>query len=78
MVNDYIDSGLDKDIINHDIGGNTEKNVQFVSISYKEAHEPLSLEGIPEREFKVGIIKIPTIYYSKIWKYLIEDVELKR
>ena len=69
---------MDKDIINPDVGANIEKNVQFASLSHKETHDPLSLEDFPEREFEVGINKIPTICYSQIWKYLIEDVELKK
>ena len=76
MIN--IDSGLDKDIINPDVGANIEKNVQFLSLSYKEAQDPLSLENFPEREFEVGSKKFLTTCYSQIWKYSIEYVEFKR
>ena len=38
---------------------------------------PLELKQFPDKGFEVGLSRIPTIGRSQIWKYLIEDVQLK-
>jgi hypothetical protein len=35
-------------------------------------------ENFPVDGFKFGIPGLPEIGYSQIWKYLIEDVEIKK
>ena len=78
-VNDYISSGLDKDLIDPDGGVNAEKKkAELGLLSKNKDNVPLELKQFPDKGFEVGLSRIPTIGYSQIWKYLIEDVELKR
>ena len=78
-MNDYISSGLDKDLVDPDGGVNAEKKkAELGLLSKKKDNVPLELKQFPDKGFEVGLSRIPTIGYSQIWKYLIEDVELKR
>lgn len=78
-MNDYISSGLDKDLVDPDGGVNAEKKkAELGLLSKNKDNVPLELKQFPDKGFEVGLSRIPTIGYSQIWKYLIEDVELKR
>ena len=78
-MNDYISSGLDKDLVDPDGGVNAEKNeAELGLLSKNKDNVPLEFKQFPDKGFEVGLSRIPTIGYSQIWKYLIEDVELKR
>ena len=78
-MNDYISSGLDKDLVDPDGGVNAEKKkAELGLLSKNKDNVPLELKQFPDKGFEVGLSRIPTIGYSQIWKYLIEDLELKR
>ena len=78
-MNDYISSGLDKDLVDPDGGVNAEKKkAELGLLSKNKDNVPLALKQFPDKGFELGLSRIPTIGYSQIWKYLIEDVELKR
>ena len=78
-MNDYISSGIDKDLVDPDGGANAEKKkAELGLLSKNKDNVPLALKQFPDKGFAVGLSRIPTIGYSQIWKYLIEDVELKR
>ena len=76
---DYISSGLDKDLVDPDGGVNADKKkAELRLLSNNKDNVPLELKQFPDKGFEVGLSRIPTFGYSQIWKYLIEDVELKR
>ena len=77
-MNDYISSGLDKDLVDPDGGVNAEKKkAELGLLSKNKDNVPLAMKQLPDKGFEVGLSRIPTIGYSQIWKYLIEDIELK-
>ena len=43
----------------------------------EELHSEVN-ENFPSTEFECGTTNLPRISYRNIWKYLIEDVELKK
>ena len=55
-----------------------KKKAELGLLSKNKDNVPLELKQFPGKGFKVGLSRIPTIGYSQIWKYLIEDVQLKR
>ena len=76
-VNDYVTSGLAGNIVDPDGGVNLQK--KKLSLGLDKEVVPLPDEHFPDSGFQVGISAgIPQIGYSQIWKYLIEDVELKK
>ena len=78
-MNDAISIGLDKDLVDPDVGVNAEKKKAEIGLlSKNKDHVPLTLKQFPDKGFEVGLSRIPTIGYSQIWKYLLEDIELKR
>ncbi|KAJ7384364.1 hypothetical protein OS493_022477 [Desmophyllum pertusum] len=77
VVNDYVTSGLAGNIVDPDGGVNLQK--KKLSLGLDKEVVPLPDEHFPDSGFQVGISAgIPQIGYSQIWKYLIEDVELKK
>lgn len=70
-------SGLAGNIVDPDGGVNLQK--KRLSLGLDKEVVPLTDEHFPDSGFQVGISAgIPQIGYSQIWKYLIEDVELKK
>ena len=75
-VNDYINNGLHKKLVDPDGGANlAKKSLEFGPT--EELH-PLTNENFPPTGFECGTVNLPRISYLNIWKYLIEDVELKK
>ena len=78
-MNDAISIGLDKDLVDPDVGVNAEKKkAELGLLSKNKDSVPLELKQFPDKGFEVGLSRIPPIGYSQIWKYLIEDVKLIR
>ncbi|KAK3753046.1 hypothetical protein QZH41_001200 [Actinostola sp. cb2023] len=75
-VNDYISNGLGGNIVDPDGGINIEK--KRLELGLDEEISPLTDEAFPIDGFRVGVSDLPKVGYAQIWKYLIEDVELKK
>lgn len=76
-VNDYIRSGLDsKNLIDPDGGINLENKRRGLGL--QEDQETATLVDFPTKGFVVGINSKLHVGYPQIWKFLIDDVELKK
>ena len=75
-VNDYIKNGMDKDVVDPDGGVNLSKKRKILGVA--EVVDPEINENFPSSGFQCGIALLPRISFSHIWKYLIEEVELRR
>ena len=75
-MNDYIKDGLDKDLVDPDRGLNLEKKRRN-SGAADEVDSEIQTD-FPSDGFECGILVLPRISFSQIWKYLIEDVEINR
>ena len=66
-MNDYISSGLDKDLVDPDGGVNAEKKkAELGLLSKNKDNVLLELKQFPDKGFEVGLSRIPTIGYSQI------------
>ena len=70
-VNDYIKNGLDKDS-----GLNLEKKRKNSGAA--DEVDPEIQTDFPSDGFECGISVFPRISFIQIWKYLIEDVEIRK
>ena len=70
-VNDYIKNGLDKDS-----GLNLEKKRKNSGAA--DEVNPEIQTDFPSDGFECGISVLPRISFSQIWKYSIEDVEIRK
>lgn len=75
-VNDYINSGLEKNLVDPDGGLNIKKKRLKLGLE-REVESVINVE-FPSEGFQVGVSCLPKIGYSQIWKYLIEEVEFKK
>ena len=75
-MKDYIHNGLDKDVIDPDQGVNVARKRLELGLA-NEVSSELN-ENFPSSGFKPGISELPRISHSNIWKYLIEEVELRK
>ncbi|XP_015769847.1 PREDICTED: uncharacterized protein K02A2.6-like [Acropora digitifera] len=75
-VNDYINSGLEKNLVDPDGGLNIKK--KRLKLGLEREVEPVINVEFPSEGFQVGVSCLPKIGYSQIWKYLIEEVEFKK
>ena len=75
-VNDYTKNGLDKDLVDPDRGVNLEK--KRINSGAADEVDPEIQTDFPLDGFECGISVLPRISFSQIWKYLIEDVEIKK
>ena len=60
-----------------DGGANLQKKRLKLGL-IQEVSSPCSAELFPTDNFQVGISCVPRVGYNQIWKYLVEDVELKK
>ena len=70
-VNDCIKNGLDKDS-----GLNLEKKRRNSGVA--DEVDPEIQTDFPSDGFECGISGLPRISFSQIWKYSIEDVEIRK
>ena len=75
-MNDYIKDGLDKDLVDPDRGLNLEKKRRNSGAA--DEVDPEIQTDFPSDGSECGILVLPRISFSQIWKYLIEDVEINR
>lgn len=76
-VNDYIRSGLDsKNLIDPDGGINLENKRRELGL--QEEQETATLVDFPTKGFVLVINSKLHVGYPQIWKFLIDDVELKK
>lgn len=75
-VNDYINNGLSNNLVDPDGGVNVQK--KRLKLGMIQEVNPTCNAEFPADGFQVGISCVPRIGYNHIWKYLIEDVELKK
>ena len=75
-MNDYIKDELDKDLVDPDRGLNLEKKRRNSGAA--DEVDPEVQTDFPSDGFECGILVLPRISFSQIWKYLIEDVEINR
>ena len=67
---------MDKDVVDPDGGVNLAKKRKILGVAEVVAHE--INENFPSSGFQCGIALLPRISFSHIWKYLIEEVELRK
>ena len=75
-VNDYIKSGMDKDVVDPDDGVNLAKKRKMLGVA--EVVDPEINENFPSGGFQCSVALLLRISFSHIWKYLIEEVELRK
>ena len=67
---------MDKDVVDPDGGVNLAKKRKLLGVA--EVVDPEINENFPSSGFQCGIALLPRISFSHIWKYLIEEVELRK
>lgn len=75
-INDDIDNGLSHNLFDPDGGLNLQK--KCLRLGLEEEVSPSTDVQFPQDGFKAGILRVPKIGYSQIWKYLSEEVEFKK
>ena len=75
-VNDYTKNGLDKDLVDTDRLLNLEKKIKNSGAA--DEVDPEIQTDFPSDGFECGISVLPRMSFSQIWKYLIEDVEIRK
>lgn len=67
---------MDKDIVDPDGGVNLAKKRKMLGVA--EVVDPEITENFPLGGFQCGIALLPRISFSHIWKYLVDEVELRK
>ena len=67
---------MDKDVVDPDGGDNLAKKRKILGVA--EVVDPKINENFPSSGFQCGISLLLRISFSHIWKYLIEEVELRK
>ena len=67
---------MDKDVVDPDGGVNLAKKRKILGVA--EVVDPEINENFPSGGFQCGIALLLRISFSHIWKYLIEEVELRK
>ena len=75
-VNNYIENGLSKDKEDPDGGVNLAKKKKKLGAA--DEVDPELNEKFPCYGFQCGISELPRISFGHIWKYLIEEVDLRK
>ena len=73
-VNNYIENDLADDVIDPDGGVNTERKRARLGLPREED----AFKSFPTEGFEVGVARLPAVGYSQIFKFLIEDVEVRQ
>ena len=73
-VNDYIENDLADDVIDPDGGVNTERKRARLGLPREED----AFKSFPTEGFEVGVAMLPAVGYSQVFKFLIEDMEVRQ